>query len=229
MKTVGILGGMSWQSTASYYKMLNEEVGRSSGGHHSADLRIWSGDFEPHHQAQVREDDDWVARAMVQAAKDLVSSGAELLVIASNTVHQYADLVESQTGQRVVNVIDATARRVSDSGLQTVLLLGTEYTMSGEFYTKRMADNGIECIVPDEDDRGEVHRIIFEELVLGEVDDGSHRTLVDLIDASSEDGAEGVILGCTELGMILDEDDARIPGFDTTKIHCTAIVEEMLA
>lgn len=228
MRTVGILGGMSWQSTASYYKLLNEEVGRRLGGHHSADLRIWSGDFEPHHQAQVRGDDDWVARAMVVAAKGLVTSGAELLVIASNTVHQYADLVESQTGTRVVNVVDATARRIRDSGLQTVLLLGTEYTMTGEFCAKRMADNGIECIVPEEADRDEVHRIIFEELVFGDIDDGSHRTLVDLIDASSDDGAEGVILGCTELGMILDEDDARIPGFDTTRIHCMAIVEEML-
>lgn len=229
MRTVGILGGMSWQSTASYYEMLNEEVGRRLGGHHSADLRIWSGDFEPHHQAQVRGDDDWVARVMVKAAADLVASGAELLVIASNTVHQYADLVESETGRRVVNVVDVTARRISESGLKSVLLLGTEYTMSGDFYAARMADNGIECIIPDEGDRAAVHRIIFEELVFGEVDDGSHRTLVDLIDASSEEGAEGVILGCTELGMILDEDDARIPGFDTTRIHCSAIVEEMLA
>lgn len=229
MKAIGLIGGLSWQSTLTYYRLLNEAMGERLGGHHSADLRIWSGDFEPIHQAQIKDDHDWIGLALAEAGKGLVESGAELLAIASNTCHRYAGQIETAAGIAAVHIIDATAERIAAADMSNVLLLGTDYTMSGEFYTARMSDNGIECIIPDERDRAEVDRIIFEELVFGDIDDSSHRTLVDLIDASSEDGAEGVILGCTELGMILDEDDARIPGFDTTKIHCSAIVEEMLA
>ncbi len=228
MKTVGILGGMSWQSTVSYYKLINEDVTSRLGGHHSADLRIWSGDFEHHHRAQKRGDDDWEASTMVGAGKELVAAGAELLAIASNTVNRYADLIEAAVDTPVVNIIDVTAHRIQDAGLDDVLLLGTDFTMSGGFYVDRMQSNGISCMIPGESDRAEVHRIIFEELVFGEIDDGSHRTLVDIIDASADKGAEAVILGCTELGLILDEDDGRIPGFDTTRIHCSAIVDAAL-
>lgn len=228
MKTIGILGGISWQSTASYYKLLNEEIGRRLGGHHCADLRVWSGDFEAHHQAQLREDHDWIARELCEAATGLVSSGSDVLVIASNTAHQYADLIEAEAGRPVVNIIDATAHRIRATGMDRVLLLGTGFTMTGEFYTKRMEENGVDCLVPDESDRSEIHRIIFEELVFGRIDEGSHRVLVDIIDTWADQEAEGVILGCTELGLILDEDDARIPGFDTTRIHCLSIVDEAL-
>lgn len=229
MKTVGIIGGISWQSTLSYYKLLNQLVSERLGGHHSADLRIWSQDFEELHQAQKSGDQDMIARRFVEAGKSLVEGGADLLVIASNTSHQHADLIEEEAGKPLIHIIDATAHRIDSTGMENVLLLGTDYTMSGDFYRDRMSTNGINCIVPDEDDRAEVHRIIFEELVYGMIDDGSHRTLVDLIDAEAERGAEGVILGCTELGMILDVNDARIPGFDTTMIHCQAIVDQALA
>lgn len=229
MKTVGIIGGISWQSTLIYYRLLNQLVSERLGGHHSADLRIWSQDFEELHQAQERDDQDLVAQRFVEAGKALAAAGADILVIASNTSHQHADLIESESGRPLVHIIDATAVRIDQTGMETVLLLGTDYTMSGEFYKERMRANGIECIVPDESDRTEVHRIIFEELVHGVVDDGSHRTLVDIIDAQAEQGAEGVILGCTELGMILDVNDARIPGFDSTMIHCHAIVDQALS
>lgn len=219
---------MSWQSTATYYRLLNREVGRRLGGHHSADLRIWSGDFDPHHQAQLDGDDQWEATTMVEAARGLVAGGAELLAIASNTVHKHADLIESMAGAPVVNIIDATAHRIQATGLENVLLLGTEYTMSGDFYKDRMAESGIACLVPEDDDRAEIHRIIFEELVHGRIDDGSHRTLVDIVDTWAEEGAEGSVLACTELGLILNEDDAMIPGFDTTRIHCQAIVDAAL-
>jgi aspartate racemase len=143
-------------------------------------------------------------------------------------VHKHADIIEAMTGLPVVNIIDATAHRIQTTGMDNILLLGTDYTMSGSFYKDRMAESGITCMVPETADRAEVHRIIFEELVHGVVDDGSHRTLVDIIDAWAEQGAEGVVLGCTELGLILNEDDARIPGFDTTRIHCHAIVDAAL-
>lgn len=223
-----MLGGMSWQSTSTYYRLLNEEVGRRLGGHHCADLRIWSGDFERHHRAQLDGDDDWEASTMVAAAQGLIAGGAELLAIASNTVHKHADLIEAATGAPLINIIDATAHRIQTTGMDTVLLLGTDYTMSGSFYRDRMTESGITCLVPERPDRAEIHRIIFEELVHGEVDDASHRTLVDVIDSWADQGAEGVILGCTELGLTLDEDDARIPGFDTTRIHCHAIIDAAL-
>jgi aspartate racemase len=219
---------MSWQSTTSYYRLLNEEVGRRLGRHHCADLRIWSGDFERHHQAQLDGDDQWEATTMVDAARGLVAGGAELLAIASNTVHKHADLIESMAGAPVVNIIDATAHRIQATGLENVLVLGTDYTMSGDFYKVRMAESGINCMMPEDADRAEIHRIIFEELVHGDVDDGSHRTLVDIIDAWAEEGAEGAVLACTELSLILNEDDGLIPGFDTTRIHCQAIVDAAL-
>ncbi len=228
MKTIGILGGISWQSTASYYKLLNEEVGSRLGGHHCADLRIWSGDFEDHHQAQKVGDHDWISRTLCGAARDLVASGAEILIIASNTAHEYADLIEAEAERPVAHIVDVTAHRIKATGMENVLLLGTDFVMSGDFYRDRMAESGIHCMVPDEGDRAEVHRIIFEELVFGEIDDGSHRALIEIIDAGAEEGAEGVILGCTELGLILDEGDARVPGFDTTRIHCQAVIDAAL-
>jgi aspartate racemase len=215
---------MSWQSTISYYRYLNEGAAARLGGRHSADIRLWSGDFEPLARATAERDWDLTSRVLSQAARQLVTGGAEILVIAANTAHVVADEIEAGAGVPVVNIIDVTARRLEEAGVRRAALLGTAAVMEGGFYVERMADNGIRCDVPDEKRRTEIDRIIFDELVHGVVDDGSHRSLVDTIDVMSDRGAEGVILGCTELSLILDEDDGRVPGFDTTRIHCEAAV-----
>lgn len=228
MKTIGLIGGLSWQSTLTYYRLLNEEVGARLGGHHSADLRIWSVDFDPIHQAQLRDDHEWIGAELAAAGRGVVGAGAELLVIASNTCHRYAERIEETAGKPVVHIIEATADRIGSAGMKTVLLLGTDYTMSGSFYSSHMARFGIECIVPEPEERTEVHRIIFDELVHGDIRAPSKGQLLQIIDDAAEQGAEGVIFGCTELGLILDEGDGAIPGFDTTRIHCSAIIDTAL-
>jgi aspartate racemase len=229
MRRIGILGGMSWQSTISYYRYINEEVNARLGGNHSADVLVWSGDFAP--VAACTDTRDWesLSRILIPAASSLAAQGAEVMVLAANVAHSVADAVEAYGGVPVVNIIDVTAHRLKESGVETAGLLGTAAVMEEPFYRERMAANGIDCIVPSEAARAEIDRIVFEELVLGIVDDGSHRTLVDTIDVLADEGAEATILGCTELSMILDEDDGVVPGFDTTRIHAIAAVDAALA
>lgn len=229
MRRIGILGGMSWQSTISYYRYINEEVNARLGGNHSADVLVWSGDFAP--VAACTDTRDWaeLARILIPAATSLAAQGAEVMVLAANVAHSVADVVEAYGGVPVVNIIDVTAHRLKEAGVETAGLLGTAAVMEEPFYRERMAANGIDCLVPSEAARAEIDRIVFEELVLGIVDDGSHRTLVDTIDVLADEGAEATILGCTELAMILDEDDGVIPGFDTTRIHAIAAVDAALA
>jgi len=228
MKRIGILGGMSWQSTISYYRYINEETHARLGGKHSADVVVWSGDFDP--IAACTDTRDWgeLARILVPAAKSLAAQGAEVMVIAANAAHSVADAVEAYGEVPVVNIIDVTAHRMMESGVETAALLGTAAVMEEPFYRERMAQNGIDCLVPSDETRTEIDRIIFEELVFGVIDDGSHRTLVDAIDVLADKGAEGTILGCTELSLILDEDDGVVPGFDTTRIHAIAAVDAAL-
>ena len=229
MRTVGIIGGLSWQSTYTYYRLLNEGVGRRLGGHHSADLRIWSGDFDPIHEAQKRDDHEWIEATVCSAGEALVAAGSDLLAIASNTTHRYAAAIERRTGVPIVHIVDVTAEEMRRRAVDRVLLLGTGFTMRGPHYRERMAGFEVETMVPDDAGMAEVHRIIFDELVHGKVEAPSRQKLLELIEAAADDGAQGVILGCTELGMILDEDSASIPGFDTTRIHCEAIIDRMLA
>ena len=207
---------------------MNEEVNARLGGQHSADLLIWSGDFDPIAACVRAKDWGELARLLVPAAKSLAAQGADMLVIASNTVHSVADVLEAYGEVPVVNIIDVTAHRMKEAGVETAALLGTAAVMEEPFYRERMADNGVTCLVPSDAARAEVDRIVFEELVFGNIDDGSHHTLVDVIDVLADQGAEGTILGCTELSLILDEDDGVVPGFDTTRIHAIAAVDAAL-
>ena len=229
MKRIGILGGMSWQSTISYYRYINEETNARLGGKHSADVLMWSGDFDP--IAACTEARDWgeLARILVPAARSLAAQGAEVMVIAANAAHSVADAVEAYGEVPVVNIIDVTAHRMKESGVEIAALLGTAAVMEEQFYRQRLEDNGVSCLVPSDAARAEIDRIVFEELVFGIIDDGSHRTLVDAIDVLADEGAEGTVLGCTELSLILDEDDGVIPGFDTTRIHAIAAVDAAMA
>lgn len=229
MRRIGVLGGMSWQSTISYYRDINEETNSRLGGNHSADMLVWSGDFDLVARCTDARDWDELARILVPAAKSLASQGAEVMVIAANAAHSVADAVETYGGVPVVNIIDVTAHRLRDAGIETAALLGPAAVMEDHFYRERMEGNGVACIVPSVEARAEINRIVFEELAHGIVDDGSHRSLVDVIDVMADEGAEGVIFGSTELSMILDEDDCVIPGFDTTRIHAIAVVDAAFA
>ncbi len=223
MKTVGLLGGMSWESTVPYYQILNREVGRRLGGLHSARVLLLSVDFKEievlQHQGKWDELGDMLARD----ARTLEEAGAEFLVICTNTMHLVAPRIESTLSIPLLHIADATAERVRASGMRRVGLLGTRFTMEEPFYRGRLEErHGLEVVVPPAEDRGVVHRVIYEELVLGKILDGSReeyrRIVADLVAA----GAEGVILGCTEIGLLLKPGDATVPLFDTALIHAEA-------
>jgi aspartate racemase len=223
MKTVGLLGGMSWESTVPYYQVLNREVGRRLGGLRSARILLLSVDFQQievlQHQGKWDELGDMLARD----AHTLEAAGAEFLVICTNTMHLVAPRIESVLSIPILHIADATAERILSAGMRRVGLLGTRFTMEEPFYRGRLEErHGLEVLVPPADDRGVVHRVIYEELVLGKILDASReeyrRIVADLVAA----GAEGVILGCTEIGLLLKPGDATVPLFDTALIHAEA-------
>ena len=228
MRTIGLIGGMTWESTALYYRIMNQEVRARVGGHHSAPLLVASPDFDAISVAQDRGDWGAVASALITAARHLADAGADLLVIASNTAHFVADQVEAAAEMPLLNIIDVAARRLEEAGISSVAVLGTRWTMSDGFYLDRLSSNGIDAMIPEEPTRAEIDRIIVEELASGVIEDGSRRVCVDAIDILADEGAEGALLACTELGMLVAEDDARIPGFDTTRIHAVAAVDAAL-
>ena len=223
MKTIGLLGGMSWESTVPYYQVLNREVGRRLGGLHSARVLLLSVDFKEievlQHQGKWDELGDMLARD----AHTLEEAGAEFLVICTNTMHLVAPRIESVLSIPILHIADATAARILSAGMRRVGLLGTRFTMEEPFYRGRLEErHGLEVVVPSAKDRAVVHRVIYEELVLGKILDGSRneyaRIVADLVAA----GAEGVILGCTEIGLLLGPRDATVPLSDTALIHAEA-------
>ncbi len=226
MKTVGLLGGMSWESTVPYYQTLNREVGRRLGGLHSARVLLLSVDFQEievlQHQGRWEE----LGRMLAGHARTLEAAGAEFLVLCTNTMHLVAPQIEAALSIPLLHIADATAARVKEAGIRRVGLLGTRFTMEEPFYRGRLTDrHGLEVVVPPEPDREMVHRVIYQELVLGrtlEVSrDAYRRTVEDLV----REGVEGVILGCTEIGLLLRPADASVPLFDTALIHAQAAAE----
>ena len=227
MKTLGIIGGMSPESTALYYRIINREVNRRLGGNHSADIVMHSVDFEE--VVRLQKSGDWEAAGALLAASatKLEGAGAQLLLVATNTMHKVAPAIERATTVPLLHVVDATA--IQRQGLQRVGLLGTTFTMSDGFYTERMAAQGIQTIVPAEPEQAETSRIIFEQLCLGRVEPEAVQYLQQVITGLKEQGAQGVILGCTELCLAVDEDKTPLPVFDSTTIHALAAVEAVLA
>ncbi len=229
MKTIGLIGGMSWESTALYYQIINREVGRRLGGLHSARVNLVSLDFED--LAHRQRSDDWsgMAGILCDAARRLSQSGAQCLLIGTNTMHQVAPEVQAATDLPLLHIADITADAILAQGLRKVGLMGTRFTMERRFYLERLARHGVECVVPDEAQRQEIHRIIFGELFLGQVREASRRWLSACIDSLRDQGAEGVVLGCTELPLILRPEDSGLPVFDTTALHALAAVDFALA
>ncbi len=223
MKTIGLLGGMSWESTLEYYRIINEEVAKRLNGLHSAKIILYSFDFDEIAELQSQNRWNELGEILAEKAEMLERAGADLILICTNTMHKVADYVQSRINVPLLNIIDCVAEEVVKRGVRRVGLLGTKFTMEDGFYEDGLRRYGLEVIVPDDEDRNEIHRIIFEELCRGIFKEHSKRKLIEIIGRLKMKGAEGVILGCTELPLLVKE--AEIPIFDSTKIHAVYAVE----
>ena len=228
MKTLGIIGGMSPESTTLYYRIINREVNRCLGDNHSADIVMHSVDFEE--VVRMQKSGDWEAAGALLAASatKLEGAGAQLLLVATNSMHKVAPAIERASTVPLLHVVDATAIAIREQGMLKVGLLGTTFTMSDGFYTERMAVQGIQTIVPTESEQADINRIIFEQLCLGRVEPEAVQYLQKVITGLKEQGAQGVILGCTELCLAVEADKTPLPVFDSTTIHALAAVEAVL-
>lgn len=228
MKTIGLLGGMSWESTELYYRLINEETKRRLGGLHSAPIAMVSVDFHEIEDYQRQGDWDAAAEALAGKARQIEMAGAEFLLICTNTMHRVAEEVQSAINIPLLHLADATATRISQTGTKTVGLLGTKFTMEQDFYKNRLEQQGITVLVPTESDRAIVHQVIYDELCLGDVRDSSRSEYLRIIEELSARGAEGVIEGCTEIVMLVQQKHTSVPLFDTTSIHAQEAVAEAL-
>lgn len=228
MRTIGMLGGMSWESTAEYYRLANEAVRDRLGGLHSARLLVDSLDFADVEALQSAGDWDAAGALLAERARALQAGGADLVVLCTNTMHKVIDAIEAAVDLPVLHIADATAAVITLAGLTRVGLLGTAFTMEQDFYRQRMSGHGIEVITPADDDRATVHRVIYEELVRGVVRDESREAYRAIIARLVADGAEGVILGCTEIELLVSQADSPVPVFATTRIHVDAAVSAAL-
>ncbi len=229
MRTIGMIGGMSWESTAVYYRLANELVRERLGGLHSARLLLSSVDFAEIEQAQAEGRWEEAGRLLAHEARRLEGAGADLLVLCTNTMHKVADAIEDSATIPLLHLGDVTAAAVQARGLRTVGLLGTAFTMSQDFYRGRLESHGLRVLVPGEEDQALVHRVIYEELCLGVVREESRRAYVEVAERLVAAGAEGVVLGCTEIELLLDQDDLPVPAFPTTRLHVEAAVEAALS
>ena len=226
MKTIGLIGGMSWESTIPYYRHLNEVVKARLGGLHSAKVVLLSVDFHEIERLQHAGDWDAAGALLADAAQALERAGAQCLVLCTNTMHKVAPAIEAAVGIPLLHIADPTAQAIKAAGLQRVALLGTRFTMEQAFYRERLEQRHcIEVLIPDEAQRADVHRIIYEELCLGQVLDGSRDTYRAIIASLVARGAQAVILGCTEIGLLVGSDDASVPLFDTTYLHALSAAQ----
>ncbi|HEY1137303.1 MAG TPA: aspartate/glutamate racemase family protein [Xanthomonadaceae bacterium] len=225
MRTLGLLGGMSWESTLPYYRIVNERVRQRLGGLHSAKLVLHSVDFAEIEALQHAGDWDAAGAILVDAARGLRAAGAEGLVICTNTMHLVAPAIEAAVDIPLLHIADATAARIRAAGLSRVALLGTRFTMERDFYRRRIEAAGIEVIVPGAAQREIVHRVIYDELCLGRILDVSRDAYHAIIAGLVAQGAEGAILGCTEIGLLVGKGDATVPLFDTARIHAEAAAD----
>jgi aspartate racemase len=230
MKTIGMIGGLSWESSIEYYRIVNEEIRQKLGGLSSCQCLMYSVDFAAVAALQHQGEWDKLASLMTDAARRLERSGAELLVICANTMHKVADDIAARIGIPLVHIADATAEAIKAQRLGKVGLLGTRFTMEGDFYRTRIKErHGIDVIIPAADDREEIHNIIYRELVLGVMNPASRQHILDTIGRLADAGAQGVILGCTEIPLLVTQQDTTLPLFDTTGLHARRAVELALS
>ncbi|WP_434049086.1 aspartate/glutamate racemase family protein [Marinobacter salarius] len=228
MKTIGLLGGMSWESTQTYYRLINEGVKSRLGGLHSAKLVLYSVDFAEIEALQHQGDWPATARILSGAALSLENAGADFLMIGTNTMHKVAPEIEEAINIPLLHIADATANVLTQDNIQRVGLLGTRFTMEQAFYRERLEAAGIEVVTPDAPQRAEVHRVIYEELCQGEIQAASREAYLAVINSLAEQGAQAVILGCTEIGLLIKQTDTPVPLYDTTAIHAAQAVNQAL-
>lgn len=219
MKTVGLIGGMSWESTVSYYQIINERIKEKLGGLHSASLLLYSVDFAEIEKYQSKGEWEKSAELLGKAALNLQKAGADFIAICTNTMHKVAPQIQEQIAIPIIHIADATADILIDAGIQTVALLGTRYTMTEDFYKEKLIARGIKVLIPDAEEMETVNQVIYEELCQGIISKASKERYLQIIEHLREKGAQGVILGCTEIGLLIHQEDTTLPVFDTTLIH----------
>jgi len=230
MKTIGLLGGMSWESSVEYYRLINEEVKRRLGGLHSAQCLLWSFDFAEIEALQMADDWDSASQKMISAAQSLERGGADGIVICTNTMHKLAPQVQAAIRIPILHIADTTAQKICADGLNTIGLLGTRFTMEQDFYKGRLIDNfGLTVITPNDADRKIIHDVIYDELCLGDVRDDSRKEYLRIMDDLTARGAQGVILGCTEITLLIKPEHTPIRLYDTTLLHALSAVNWALA
>ena len=230
MKTLGLIGGMSWESTVPYYQLINRGIAQRLGGLHSASLILHSVDFREIEVLQHAGEWDEAGRILADIAQGLERVGAECIVICTNTMHKLAPIIEERVDIPILHIADATGAAIQDAGLTDIALLGTQFTMEGDFYRGRLEKNfGLRVRVPNEADRKMVHSVIYDELCKGILSDDSRRQYLRVISQLVDEGAQGVILGCTEIGLLVDADSCDVPRFDTTELHAAAAVDFALS
>lgn len=225
MKTIGLIGGMSWESTIPYYRIINEEVKNKLGGLHSAKIVLYSVEFDEIEKCQSNGEWEKSGDILGNAAKAVEAAGADFLLICTNTMHKVAPQIASMIDISIIHIADATADELEKNNTRSIGLLGTKYTMTQDFYKQRLIDRGISVLIPDEGDIETVNTVIFDGLCVGQISDVSRKRLKEIINKLKGKGAEGVILGCTEIGLLISQSDVDIPVFDTTVIHARKAAE----
>lgn len=230
MRTIGLIGGMSWESSAVYYRLINEDVRDRLGALHSARLLLWSAEFSEIAARQYEGDWDVLAQTLADAAVVLEQGGADVLLICSNTMHKVADQISQAVSIPLIHIVDVTADAIRSAGCRRPLLLATAFTMNDTFYRDHMQEQGdIEVLLPDDEERKVVHQIIYDELCQGIVTPESKRRYMEIVRRAEARGADGIIFGCTEIGLLLSQADFTLPVFDTTRLHAEAAVDHALA
>lgn len=219
MKTIGLIGGMSWESTVTYYQIINRIINKELGGLHSAKILMYSVDFAEIEECQSSGDWEKSADILSAVAQNLEKAGADFIVICTNTMHKVAPQIQSSINIPIIHIAESTAAELKRQNIPKVALLGTKYTMKQDFYKAKLESSGIEVLIPDEQGIEIINTVIFNELCLGIISELSRRKFHDIIEKLGEQGAQGVILGCTEVGMLINQDDTDLPVFDTTLIH----------
>jgi len=229
MKVIGLIGGMSWNSSLEYYRLINKSVAEKLGGLHSARIILYSLDFDEIEQAQRQGRWDDATNILTEAGRALKQAGADFLVICTNTMHKVAGAVADRVGLPLLHIGDVTGNAIKEQNLRVVGLLGTRFVMEEQFYRERLREKShTQVLVPGEEDRATIHRIIYDELCQGRITDSSRHACIDIINGLMEQGAEGIVLGCTELPLLIHAGDINVPLFDTTRLHAEAAVKMAL-
>jgi len=230
MKTIGMIGGMSWESTSTYYREINEGIKNTLGGLHSAKIALYSVDFDEIEKLQHADDWEATATILTRAAQAVEAGGADFLLICTNTMHKVAPQIEAGINIPLVHIADATAEQLRTDGVEKVGLLGTRFTMEQDFYRDRLTQRfGIEVLTPEQPDREFVHQVIYDELCLGKIVDNSRSQYLSVMAKLAEHGAQAIILGCTEIALLVQQQHTSIPLYDTTRLHCAAAVRTATA